>query len=264
MLDAGEQLGMGVRARIVRVHSVDGLGHQQHVGLDLQRALRRGGVGREVGHAHAGAEDHDATLLQVTFGAQRDVRLRDLAHVDGGLDTRGDTLLLEEVLEGEAVHHGAQHPHVIAAGAVEATLLQLGAAEEVPAPDHDRDLRPRAGHLGDLTGDRLDHIRVDTHAAAAEHLAAQLEHHSPVAVPRVGHRSPRPGRIEPVSRVNAPDGVSSAWRAAHGGTAFILPYRPCRHTAGRRARGHPGPQTPTDADGGARDSRVPPSCGTRE
>ena len=120
--------------------------------LDLERALRGDGVGREVRQAGAGAEDDDAALLEVALGAARDVRLGDLGHRDGGLHARLGAGLLEEVLQGERVHDGAEHAHVVGAAAVHAALRELGAAEEVAAADDDRDLDVLR-RLGDLAGD---------------------------------------------------------------------------------------------------------------
>ena len=138
-----------VGARVGAVDAVDPvLAHQHDLALGLQRALRGDGVGGEVRHPGAGAEDHDAALLEVPDRAARDVGLGDLAHGDGGLDAGLDAFLLQEVLEGQAVHHDAEHAHVVGAGTVHAALLQLGAAEEVAATGDDRDLdagalRPR-------------------------------------------------------------------------------------------------------------------------
>ena len=46
----------------------------------------------------------------------------------------------------------------------------------MPPPIDDRDLDAVGGHVGDLVGDGGHHVRVDTDLAAAEHLAAELEH----------------------------------------------------------------------------------------
>ena len=70
----------------------------------------------------AGAEDDDAALLEVPDRAARDVRLGDLAHRDRGLHPGLDALLLEEVLQRQAVHDRAEHAHVVGAGAVHAAL----------------------------------------------------------------------------------------------------------------------------------------------
>jgi hypothetical protein len=58
----------------------------------------------------------------VAFGAARDVRLGDLGHGDGGLHAGFRAGLLEEVLQGEGVHDGAEHPHVVRPSAVHAAL----------------------------------------------------------------------------------------------------------------------------------------------
>ena len=172
--------GVAVGVRVV--DAVDTLlAHEDHLGADLERALGGDGVGREVRHPGAGAEDDGAALLEVPDGPPRDVGLGDLAHRDGRLDAGLDTVVLEEVLQRQAVHDRAQHAHVVRAGALHAALLQLGAAEEVAAADDDRDLDAAADDLGDLTGDLVDHDRVDPDLAAAEHLARQLQEHPLVA-----------------------------------------------------------------------------------
>ena len=80
-LDVAQACSNFVRRRVtLRVGVVDAVdlgGHEQHLGLDLHRAQRRGGVGGEVGVAGAGGEDDDAALLEVADGAAADVRLGD-------------------------------------------------------------------------------------------------------------------------------------------------------------------------------------------
>ena len=127
------------------------------------------------GRPGARAEDHDAALLEVPDRATRDVGLGDLAHRDRGLHPRLDALLLQEVLEGEAVHHDAEHAHVVGPGTVHAVLLELGAAEEVAATGDDRHLGAGALDLGDLPRDPPYDVGVDADLAAAEDLAGQLQ-----------------------------------------------------------------------------------------
>src|SRR5262249_41734865 len=89
------------------------------------------------------------------------------------------------VLEGEAVHDGAEHAHVVGAGPVHAALLEFGAAEEVAAADDDGDLRAVADDGRDLTGDLVHHVGVDAQAAATgEGLSGQLQQNpaAPLAV----------------------------------------------------------------------------------
>ena len=113
------------------------------------------------------------------LGAPRNVRLGDLTHRDGGLHAGVEVVFaLQEVLQRKAIHHGAEHAHVVGAGPVHAALVQFGAAEEVAATDDDGDLHAVGGDVGDLVGDGGHHVRVDADLAAAEHLTAEFEHHS--------------------------------------------------------------------------------------
>ena len=114
----------------------------------------------------------------MAVGTQRQVRLSDLGHVDGGLHTAIHAFLLEEVLESKAVHDRAEHAHVVTTGAVHPALLQLRAAEEVATADNHSDLSTGLGNLGDLPGHVLHHVGVDAHSPAAEHFTAQLQHDS--------------------------------------------------------------------------------------
>ena len=101
----------GVLARVGVVDAVDAvLGHQQHLGVDLDRAQRGGGVGGHVGVAGAGGEDDDAPLLEVADRAAPDVRLGDL--LDGDRRLRADVAadLLDGVLEREALMTVASMP----------------------------------------------------------------------------------------------------------------------------------------------------------
>src|SRR6185503_8947144 len=119
---------------------------------------------------------------EVPDGATRDVGLGDLAHGDGRLDPGVDAVpALQEVLQREAVHDRAEHAHVVGAGPIHPAVVQFGAAEEVAAADDDGHLRAGPHDRGDLPGHRLDHVRIDPDATAAEHLAAELEQHAAVS-----------------------------------------------------------------------------------
>ena len=143
--------------------------------MNLQRTLDGHRISGEIRHARTGAEDHDAALLQVADGLERNVRLGDLAHGDGRLHAGGLPLLLQEILQREAVHHRAQHAHVIAAGTVDAGLLQFRAAEEVASADDDGDLNALPHGGDDLLGDATNHLRIDADLSAAERLTRQFQ-----------------------------------------------------------------------------------------
>ena len=116
-------------------------------------------------------EDHDPPLFQVAVSAQRQVRLGNLRHVDGGLHAAVHALLLEEVLQCEAVHNGAEHAHVIAAAAVDAGLLKFCSAEEVAAAGDDGYLNTLTYCGNDFLGDAPHHFRINADCSPAERFA---------------------------------------------------------------------------------------------
>src|SRR5699024_1835138 len=175
-VDLVEELSVRVRAWIIRVHAVNRLSHQQDLAADLEGALGCGGVRGEVGHAHASTEDDHTPLLEVAVRTQREVGLGDLSHLNGSLHAAVHALLLQEVLQGQAIHDGAQHAHVVGAGTVEAALLQLRAAEEVPTTDDHGHLHAAVSDFSDLACHVLNDIWVDAHGSPTEHLTAQLQH----------------------------------------------------------------------------------------
>ena len=126
--------------RVVVVDAVD-LGRlEQQVGLDLDRAQARGGVGREERIAGAGGEDRHAALLEVPHRATADVVLADLVDAHRGHDADLHAEALERVLQRERVHDGREHAHLVGGDAVHAGASEPRAAEHVAAADDDRDL----------------------------------------------------------------------------------------------------------------------------
>ena len=107
----------------------------------------------------------------MTNGLKRNVRLGDLSHGDGGLHARGLSLLLEEILQSEAVHHRSQHAHIVAAGAIDTSLLKFRATEEVAATDNDGDLNALLHRRNNLFRDTADNRRVDADLAATKRLS---------------------------------------------------------------------------------------------
>jgi hypothetical protein len=63
--------GVRIELGVAVVHAVDLGALQDRLGPDLQRPLRRGGVGGEVGHAETGGEDDDPPLLEVPDARRR-------------------------------------------------------------------------------------------------------------------------------------------------------------------------------------------------
>ena len=173
-----DELGRGVELRVRGEHALNAvLGHQDRLGVDLERAQGGGGVRGEERVAGAGREDDDARLLEVAHRAPPDVGLGDLGDRDRALHAGVHAEPLERVLERQRVEHRGQHAHVVAGGAVHALLGRGGqAAEDVAGALHDRDLDAAVVHALDLRRDRLDALRVGAvFEVAHERLPRQLE-----------------------------------------------------------------------------------------
>ena len=245
-----ESLRLGMRPRIRVVDPVDALRHEDHLGSDLEGSLGGGRVGGEVRQPHARPEDYDASLLQVPHRPAGHVGLRDLAHRDGGLDPGLDPGLLAEVLQGQAVHDGAEHAHVVGPGAIHASVGELGTAEVVAAADDHGHLRSTTDHVGDLRRDRGHDVGVDPERpAAGERLAGELEQDPvPTAFGRLGPRldDAVQGRLNGAGwrrgRVRE-SGIQSSLPVRARPTPSSIAARPGRARTGRRRS--PWCRTPT-------------------
>jgi hypothetical protein len=120
----------------------------------------------------------------VADGTARNVGLGNLPHGDGALDAGLDAGLLQEILQGQAVHDCAEHTHVVGAGTVHAALGKFGAAEEVSASYDDCHL-DLGNSCGDLLGDGADGFRVHAKLSAADDLAGQLQQYTTTGLLRM-------------------------------------------------------------------------------
>src|SRR3954466_1050658 len=179
--DRVDELGVGILAGVGGEHALDAvLGHEDRLGVDLARAQRGGGVGREERVAGAGREDHDAPLLEVAHRAAADVGLRDLADVERRLHARVDLELLERVLQLQRVEDDREHPHVVRGRAVHPLGRARDAAVDVARAEHDRDLDAAVVDALDLLGDLAQALEVGAVLEVAhERLARQLEQDAP-------------------------------------------------------------------------------------
>jgi hypothetical protein len=100
---------------------------------------------------------------------------------------RRDTAAHEPFLEGERVHDGREHAHMVAGDAVAALAGDRHAAEDVAAAGDERHAHAECQRLADLAGDAIDHLFVNAELLIAEkRLAGKLEENLPVA--RLRHR----------------------------------------------------------------------------
>src|SRR3954452_21362566 len=196
--DRVDELRVRVLARVGGEDALDAvLGHEDRLRVDLARAQRRRGVGREERVAGAGREDHDAPLLEVAHRATADVGLGDLADVERRLHARVDLELLERVLQLQGVQDDREHPHVVRGRAVHALGRARDAAVDVAGPQHDRDLDAAVVHALDLGRDGLQPTGVGAVVQLAhEGLAGQLEQDAPEYGGRAVAHSPTAKRVK--------------------------------------------------------------------
>src|SRR5450432_915393 len=158
--DLGKKLGTGDAFGVGIVNPIDAGGFQDYVGLDFHGAEGGSGVGGKVGIAGAGGNDDDASFFQVAESATANEGLGNFVHFNGALNTSVNSGLFQGVLQGQGIHHGGQHAHVIAGGAVDLKALLAATAKNVPAADHDSHLNAQGLYVFQFGGDGMDGFAV--------------------------------------------------------------------------------------------------------
>ena len=106
--------------------------------------------------------------------AKRNVRLRNLGHLDRRLHANRLAGLFQKVLEGEGVHDRAQHAHVIGSRPIHSALAEFCTAEEVASSDDDCHLHVfRRGR--NLSSNATHNVGVDPQGASAKSFTGQFE-----------------------------------------------------------------------------------------
>ena len=208
------------------------------------------GIAR-AGHHH----DHPA-LLEVAHRAPSDVGLADLVHRDRAHHAGRLAELLERVLQGEPVHDGRQHPHVVTGRAVHPLGAGGQPAEDVAAPDHDRGLdpvrRPRRPPRAAIS--RTTPGSIPYSWSPKKRLAGQLQEHPARGRGRrvggrIGHlvRLPRPFRHRPAWTPRPPCGRTAPRGCSHRARrpSRRSGRRPSGRCRGIADRGAPPPATRT-------------------
>src|SRR5215212_3308435 len=161
------------------VHPV--LGHEQGVGVYLERPQRSPRGGGKEGIARPRGEDNDAALLEVPYRTPTDVGFGDLLDVDGGLDPGRYSASFEGRLQSHRVYDGAKHRHVVGRGPLYAELVgDVRTAEDVAAAYDDGQLCARLHSLQNALRGRVEAVRVDPVAPiAGEALPGELQYDAP-------------------------------------------------------------------------------------
>ena len=138
--DVIETGGSRVLDRVCSVDAIDLGGLHDDVAFAFNGAESGAAVRRKERIAGTGGEDDHGTRRQKLESLASVEEYADRFHADSGHHHGIDTLLVESVLHGKAVHHGAEHTHSIALGAVHAASRSRNAANEVAAANHERNL----------------------------------------------------------------------------------------------------------------------------
>ena len=109
----------------------------------------------------------------MAHGPAADETFGDLGDLDGTLDADREPLGFEGRLEGEGVHEGAQHAHLVGDGSLDSSLGGKGlAADEVSASDDDGDFMTGGADLRHFFGDVMKNVGIEPKAKiAGERLA---------------------------------------------------------------------------------------------
>ena len=174
--DVVEARGGRVLDRVCGVDAIDLGGLHDDVAFAFDGAECGAAVRREERVARTGGEDDHGARGEELQSLAAVEEFTDRFHADGGHHHGIHTLLVERVLHGEAVHHGAEHAHGITLGAVHAAGRSGNSADEVAAADHERDLHALLDDGGDFGRHVGENLVVDTVALfACEGFATELE-----------------------------------------------------------------------------------------
>ena len=168
--------GCRVLDRVRGVDAVDLGGLHNHITFAFDGTEGGTAVGREERIARTGGENHDGACGEEFEGLAAVEEFADRFHADGGHHYGVDSLLVEGILHGEAVHHGAEHAHGIALGAVHASCRSRNASDEVAAAYYERDLHALLDDGGNFRCHVGENLVIDTVALfACEGFATELE-----------------------------------------------------------------------------------------
>ena len=114
---------------------------------------------------------------QMADGHPPDKGLGDILHFDRRLNPGGNAERLEHALDGEGIHHGGEHSHIIGGGPLHTALARAHPAPKISATYDHGDFQPRLVGLFDLFGQIFDNLRGNVVLATVppQCLTAQLE-----------------------------------------------------------------------------------------
>ena len=162
--------------RVCGVDAIDLGGLHNHVAFAFDSAESGAAVCREERIARTGGEDDHGASGQELESLAAVEEFANRFHADGGHHHGINALFVECVLHGKAVHHGAEHSHSIALGAVHAASGSGNSANKVAAANHESDLHALLDDGSDFRSHVGEDNVVDAVALfACEGFATELE-----------------------------------------------------------------------------------------
>ena len=162
--------------RIPVVHAIDLGGLEHQIRANLQTAQAGGGVGGKEWIAGAGRENHHAPGGKMRERGAPRVSFDHAGHGQPGKYRRRHCVFFQCILQGECVHNGRQHAHVVGLRAIHALGADRDAAKEITAAHHQCKFDASRQHRADVRHDARQHRAIDAEGILAhQRLAAQLE-----------------------------------------------------------------------------------------
>ena len=176
--------GGGIFLGVGGVDAVHAGSLEHHVGLNLDGAEGRAGVGCEERIAGAAGDDGHFAAFEGVDGFPFRVLFTDGEHVYGREHPCRLAYVGKGRAEGERVDDGCEHAHLVAHHAVEAFCSAAEAAEDVASADYDGNLDPAGHDILDLLGIGTEAFLVDAVALMShERFTAQFEKYSCIFCP---------------------------------------------------------------------------------
>lgn len=215
--DVVEAGGSWVFLGVGGVDTIDFGGFEEHFAFEFGGAEGGAGIGREVGVSGASGQDDDAAFFHMAHGAVADEGLGDCFDFNRGHDAAVDPEGNELFFEGEGVHDGAQHAHLVGGGLVDvAACGELCAADDVATTHDDGDSSPLARGGFQFVADDFEFFNVDSETAGtAECFTGEFEQDAGEALGTSGRggRGSGSGRGWEGVGGHGESSVKEAWRA---------------------------------------------------
>src|ERR1051326_226499 len=159
------------------------LGRQQDLGPNLEGALNRGVIGRDVRLAGARGEYDQRPFLEMLDGAQANIRLGDRIDRNGRHDSNFTIAAgAQGATQDQAIHDSCHDPDVVRLGTLDSPLVSQAPTENVSATNNHGYLDTVLREFHKFVGQEVDRRLVEAKLARARQGApAQFDQYSGVS-----------------------------------------------------------------------------------